>query len=517
MPPHEQTVAGPDHQSVAHLQSVLNDRFSFRSSSSTGEPTSEAITATTTNEYPWLHDPLVVVVLGASGDLAKKKTYPSLLELLDHGLLPPQKTQIWGYARTPKSHAEFRDHLRGHLQSPNLEAFLDQCYYHNGKAYGDQAALSQMLETIGAPNANVLYYLAIPPNVFAETVHALQSIPGAVVEGKTKFVIEKPFGRDTQSCEDLLQSFGKLPEAMQYRLDHYLAKPMVESLTTLRQANPWLESLWSHKHIQSVHIRFKEPFGTQGRGGYFDQFNIIRDVLQNHLLQVLLLVAMELPNDNNDSAGSDAFRQAKIAVLEHMAPILLEDALLGQYDGYKDDPTITNKDTVCPTYALLRCCVDSPRWQGVPFVLEAGKALDQKVVDVQILLKQNSTCAFPANVINIQVQPEAKLELTAHMKSLQEGQSITTTTLTAPYIAPEGAIENAYSRLLLDVLKGHAQNFVRADELVKSWQVFTPLLHQMEREHVQPESYAYGSDGPSSRAAFLKEATTMPMKPLASL
>lgn len=137
---------------------------------------------------------------------------------------------------------------------------------------------------------------------------------------------------------------------------------MVESLSTIRQANPWLESLWSHKHIQSVHIRFKEPFGTQGRGGYFDQFNIIRDVLQNHLLQVLLLVAMELPDgdaSNDVMDAKDSFRQAKIAVLEQMPPILLQDSLLGQYDGYKDDPTITNKETTCPTYAALRCFVNS--------------------------------------------------------------------------------------------------------------------------------------------------------------
>ena len=291
-------------------------------------------------------------------------------------------------------------------------------------------------------------------------------------------------------------------------------------MVTMRMANPWLEHMWSYQFIESVHIRFKEPFGTQGRGGYFDQFNIIRDVLQNHLLQVLLLVAMELPSsllDGKDSEkkdDNDSFRQAKIAVLERMPPILLEDALLGQYDGYSDDPTIKNKNTNCPTFAALRCFVNNERWKGVPFILEAGKAMDEKVLDVQVVF--NNRHPFPSNKLTLEVQPTPSISMTTHVKpfdSLASGgtKEVNTTLLSAEYSAQtqrDGAIktlENAYSRLLLDVMRGNQNNFVRADELVRSWEVFTPLLHQIERDNVQPEKYAYGSHGPSSRAAFMEE------------
>lgn len=501
-----------EHQSVAHLRFKLEDQVSFLSDDSETFDSIDYSTSTDDLEgTPWLRQPLIVVVLGASGDLAKKKTYPSLFELFQHSLLPPN-TVIWGYARSPKSNPEFREHLKHHLKGPGLDQFLDLCFYCNGNSYGDIEAYGRMLHEIstsfpGTAMANTLYYFAIPPNVFADTVKALQNIPGAVKEGKSRLVIEKPFGRDTKSCQELLDHFSAIPETMQYRLDHYLAKPMVESLATLRQANPWLEALWSYQHVQSVHIRFKEPFGTQGRGGYFDQFNIIRDVLQNHLLQVLLLVAMELPEHNDDDTDNkDAFRQAKIAVLQQMPPILLQDALLGQYDGYKDDPTITNKDTVCPTYAALRCFVNNDRWKGVPFILEAGKAMDDKVVDVQIQFKNRPP--FPSNTLTMEIQPEAKLSMETHFKPIDSTSRATVTTmpLTAHY-TPESSdiIENAYTRLLWDVIQGSSQNFVRADELVKSWQVFTPLLDQLERDHIQPEAYSYGSEGPSSRADFLKE------------
>lgn len=287
---------------------------------------------------------------------------------------------------------------------------------------------------------------------------------------------------------------------------------------TMRTANPWMEHMWSHQFVESVHIRFKEPFGTQGRGGYFDQFNIIRDVLQNHIIQLLLLVAMELPpsfESNGHKDSNDGFRQAKIAVLERMPPILLEDALLGQYEGYSDDPTIKNKHTNCPTYAALRCFVNNQRWKGVPFVLEAGKALDEKIVDVQIIFKNRHP--FPSNKLSLEVQPKPRIGMTTHVRPLdsiasRRGKTVHTSTLTADYTAEEhhhddvsNLLENDYSRLLLDVMRGNQNNFVRSDELIRSWEIFTPLLHRIEGENVQPEKYVYGSDGPPSRPSFLDE------------
>lgn len=218
-------------------------------------------------------------------------------------------------------------------------------------------------------------------------------------------------------------------------------------------------------------------------------------------MQVLLLVAMELPSDasSEGSDDTDSFRAAKIAVLERMTPIALEDALLGQYDGYTDDPTIENKDTNCPTYAALRCFVNNDRWKGVPFILEAGKALDEKVVDVQIVFKNRPQ--FPKNKLTLEIQPQARMSMTTNVKPVDcissgSSKAAAATAVLATNYDGEAIgedttypIENAYTRLLFDVLKGNQNNFVRADELVRSWEVFTPLLHQIERENVRPLPY----------------------------
>lgn len=229
---------------------------------------------------------------------------------------------------------------------------------------------------------------------------------------------------------------------------------------------------------------------------------------------------MELPaSDDNDKDGnsSDKIREAKVQVLDHMPPIVLEDTLLGQYDGYIDDPTIKNKDTNCPTYVAMRCVVNSPRWKGVPFILEAGKALDDRLVDVQIKFK--SRFPFPANTLTIKIQPEATISMDLHMKPLDnlsspnsddsKTQSVATATMTAEYPTGDSntiqPIENAYTRLLLDCLRGNQTNFCREDELVKSWELFTPLLHQIERDQIPAVKYTQGTDGPASRGVFLED------------
>lgn len=174
-----------------------------------------------------------------------------------------------------------------------MSKFLELCYYHYGNSYGDGDAYGKLVEEVLATSpfnqgtANVLYYLAVPPNVFHETVQTLEHVPNAVSPTNTKFIIEKPFGRDLQTCQELLTNFQGLEESMLYRIDHYLGKPMVDNIFTLRSANPFLEQMWCRDHVESIHIRFKEPFGTQGRGGYFDNYGIIRDVCQNQYVQYI--------------------------------------------------------------------------------------------------------------------------------------------------------------------------------------------------------------------------------------
>lgn len=219
--------------------------------------------------------------------------------------------------------------------------------------------------------------------------------------GWTRLVIEKPFGRDLESCQALIHQLGKeFEEHSLYRIDHYLGKEVVQNLITLRFSNTWLEHIWNRNAVSAVHIAFKEPFGTMGRGGYFDASGILRDILQNHLLQVLTLVAMEPPT----SLQGNDIRDRKVEVLESMSTLKIEDCLLGQYEGYTDDDTIHNNDTNTPTYAAVQCRVNTPRWEGVPFVIEAGKALNERICQVRIQF--HPVPGLPRNELVLRLQPD---------------------------------------------------------------------------------------------------------------
>jgi glucose-6-phosphate 1-dehydrogenase len=253
---------------------------------------------------------------------------------------------------------------------------------------------------------------------------------------------------------------------------------------------------------------FSQPFGTEGRGGYFDKFGIIRDILQNHLLQVLTLFAMEPP----ESDDADSIRDAKVEVLKNMEVLSLQDALLGQYDGYSDDPTIENRDTNCPTYAALRCRVNTARWEGVPFFLQAGKALDEKWCEIRVRFKTPTTLAsvqrsakkLASSELVLRLQPNPALELHTNIKNPGLSAQPTTCVMKMNYEdIPDLSNPDAYTRLLLDVLRGNQGSFVRDDELRRSWEIFTPLLHTIDQSGVRPLSYKFGSQGPGEMKAWM--------------
>jgi glucose-6-phosphate 1-dehydrogenase len=260
---------------------------------------------------------------------------------------------------------------------------------------------------------------------------------------------------------------------------------------------------------------FFQPFGTEGRGGYFDQYGIIRDILQNHLLQVLTLFAMETPKNED----ADSIRDAKVEVLKSMDILSLQDCLLGQYDGYSQDPTIANKETNCPTYAAIRCKINNPRWQGVPFILQAGKAMDDKVCEVRVRFKaaknletmRRSTKMFfdntPAEMV-MRLQPDPFISLNLNIKT----PGLSTLPMRGNMMMRYEDIPNlsnpdAYTRLLLDVMRGKQGSFVRDDELRYSWEIFTPLLHAIEDTQVRPMPYKFGSSGPDSVGAWMAAMT----------
>lgn len=294
------------------------------------------------------------------------------------------------------------------------------------------------------------------------------------------------------------------------QIDHYLGKEIVQNMQLFRFGNSVWEWMWNRNAIENVTFTFKEPFGTDGRGGYFDNYGIIRDILQNHLLQVLTVFAMEPP----EADDGDSIRNAKTAVLNAMDPILLEDSLLGQYDGYTDDPTITNKDTNCPTYASLRCWIHTPRWEGVPFILEAGKAMDDKLVEVRVRFKTPTTLQsvraqvkkLAPNELVMRLQPNPSIELHGNLKTPGLASSPMPSAMTMNYEdIPNLSNPDAYTRLLLDVLRGKKGSFVRDDELRRSWEIFTPILHAIERDGVRPKPYKYGTSGPVGTEAWKEE------------
>nr|CAD7443252.1 unnamed protein product [Timema bartmani] len=361
---------------------------------------------------------------------------------------------------------------------------------------------------VGGLQAHRLFYLALPPSVFEQvTVHIRNSCMGE--RGWTRIIIEKPFGHDADSSKQLSNHLASLfKEEQIYRIDHYLGKEMVQNLMTLRFGNRIFSPAWNRECVASVLISFKEPFGTEGRGGYFDEFGIIRDVMQNHLLQILSLVAMEKPA----SVNPDDIRNEKVKVLRCIAPIVLEDSVLGQYIGdvngkedaklgYLDDPTVP-KGSTTPTFALSVLKITSERWDGVPFILRCGKALNERKAEIRIQYKDVPGDIFNGqpkrNELVIRVQPGEAVYVKLMTKTPGMTFDMEETELDLTYGSryKDVKMPDAYERLLLDVFCGSQMHFVRSDELSEAWRIFTPLLHQIEANKVKPIPYVYGSRGP---------------------
>ena len=456
---------------------------------------------------------------------------PSLLFSLHHSdNLLPADTVIYGYARSAMTDDDLRSRLRPYLAKTKhsksvVEDFLQICRYQSGKTYGDVDAFSQLATSIAADEAghshdqsNRMFYFAIPPNVFAETGIAIKktSMQDAA-KGWTRLIVEKPFGRDLESFEELNSTLAEnFTEDHIYRIDHYLGKEMVQNLTVLRFSNTWFERVWNSNDIQCIILTFKEPFGTEGRGGYFDKYGIIRDILQNHLLQVLTLLTMETPTILEGPGAGKAIRDAKVAVLNSVPPIQLDDCILGQYEGYADDPTIENKDTNCPTFCVVKLKINTPRWHGVPIILKAGKALDEKKAEMRIQFKDAPAAEYlfagqdcPRNELVMRLQPNEAVYMKTNVKSPGFAAKPVQSELEVNYDTrffsnTQESNPDAYTRLIFDVLRGRHAAFVRDDELRRAWQIFTPVLHQIENDNVQPIKYAQGGRGPKEADEFIK-------------
>ncbi|KAK2359808.1 glucose-6-phosphate 1-dehydrogenase, chloroplastic [Trifolium repens] len=488
---------------------------------SSTESQDEASIEKDANEYT-----VSITVVGASGDLAKKKIFPALFALYYEGCLPEHFT-ICGYARSKMTDAELRNMVSKTLTcridkrencSEKMDQFLKRCFYHSGQYDSPEnfAALDKKLkEHEDGRTSNRLFYLSIPPNIFIDAVKCASLSASSGNGGWTRVIVEKPFGRDSESSAALTRSFKQyLTEDQIFRIDHYLGKELVENLSVLRFSNLIFEPLWSRQYIRNVQLIFSEDFGTEGRGGYFDNYGIIRDIMQNHLLQILALFAMETPV----SLDAEDIRNEKVKVLRSMRPIKLEDVVLGQYKNhtrggvaypaYVDDKTVP-KDSLTPTFAAAALFIDNARWDGVPFLMKAGKALHNKRAEIRVQFRH-----VPGNLYNrnrnfgvdldratnelvIRVQPDEAIYLKINNKVPGLGMKLDRSNLNLHYAARYSKeIPDAYERLLLDAIEGERRLFIRSDELDAAWSLFTPVLNEIEEKKMTPEYYPYGSRGP---------------------
>ncbi len=468
-------------------------------------------------------EPVAVVLLGASGDLARKKIVPALFALFSQGLLPAS-FRLYGFARSAHTDAAFRALLAEHLTcragtpgdcAARARSFLDHCFYCSG-AYDSPDAYLDLFQIMNdrdpAPGANRLFYLATPPSVFGPAARALGDA-GLVQCGTSRpwsrIVLEKPFGRDRESFDRLARDTARVfREEQTYRIDHYLGKEAVQNLMALRFANRLFEPVWNRTAVESVRIEWREDIGIEGRGGYYDRYGIVRDVMQNHLLQVLALIAMDRPV----GPGAAAVSRAKLDVLRRIPPPGPDALRLGQYAaadfqgrtrlGYREETGVP-PDSRTPTYAELVLTIENERWRGVPFRMIAGKALDRKLTEVRIRFKPVSADLFapagspPPNELVARIQPDESLRLSIVSKKPGFGLDLAETALDLRYRSVFPAdVPDAYERLLLDVMNGDKSLFPHADELAAAWDIFTPALREIEDRRREPFLYPFGADAP---------------------
>ena len=469
---------------------------------------------------------ITIVIFGATGDLTKRKLLPALVNLKRKGRLP-KKLQIVGFAHTDYSEVEFDQlMLEGARELGKLEInddewveFATKITYHRGSFTdgADFIALREKLTAIEASPANRLFYLSTAPRFYADIIDFLgESDLANEDEGWRRVVIEKPFGTNLESARALNQDVHRvLKEDQIYRIDHYLGKETVQNIFVFRFANTIFEPLWNRNYIEQVQITVAEEVGVGHRGGYYDHAGVLRDMFQNHLMQLLALTAAEPPSDF--SAGP--LRDEKVKLLQSVRQLNMEDVskntVRGQYDGYKEEERVDPNSTT-PTYAAMRFYIDNWRWQGVPFYLRSGKNLAEKLTQIVIQFKCPPIKMFPlpadykmtSNTIALCIQPDEGVHLDFEAKVPDTAADTQTVDMKFDYADDFGkaSIPDSYERLLLDALQGDASLFTRSDGIEIAWELMEPILQAWENNgRSELESYPSGSAGPNGADALLAE------------
>ena len=464
-------------------------------------------------------DPCTLVIFGASGDLTRRKLLPALYSLFRDQLLP-ENFAVVGFARSAKEREVFAQAMREGCESfarrrpvdaESWDKFSRSLYYVAGNfdQPADYMKLREAFDRIDqerGTRGNRIFYLATPPDYFE---HILSNLGGSglvLPPGRrgpfTRVIIEKPFGHDLESARKLNEVVHTVfDESQVYRIDHYLGKETVQNILVFRFGNSIFEPLWNRKYIDHVQITMAEEIGVERRGKFYDATGVVRDVVQNHLLQVLALVAMELPA----TFGADDVRDEKLKLLRQVRPLAPQDAVHGQYQGYREEQGVAPGSRT-PTYVALRLHVDNWRWQGVPFYIRAGKHLSRRTTEVSVHFQQIPFCLFgredvcqliEPNVLVLRIQPDEGIALKVASKVPGDDLTVGSVTMDFSYAeAFQRAPGEAYEKLLLDAMRGDATLFARRDGDEQAWALLEPLLAGWQGSSEEPAAYGVGSDGP---------------------
>src|SRR6266545_1948573 len=468
--------------------------------------------------------PVSIIIFGASGDLTQRKLVPSLFNLYRKERMP-KEFRIVGYGNTAFTDEQFRAHLAEGMKEfasfkytdEEWNSFASNLVYQQGR-YTDLAdfkKLGNFLKSWESSSWNRIYYMATPPGVFPNIIDLL-GLTNQLAEngGWRRVVIEKPFGTDLESAHSLNEQIHKaLNERQIYRIDHYLGKETVQNILVSRFANTIFEPLWNRNYIDHVEITVAEQVGVEHRARFYDSVGVLRDMFQNHLLQLVSLVAMEPPA----SFDATALRNEKVKVLSAIRPMKAEDVqyrtVRAQYKGYCEEEGVDPKSTI-PTYAAVRLQIDNWRWQGVPFYLRSGKALKEKLSQITIEFKEPPHLLFPnsenhltPNMLVLYLQPDEGIHLRFEAKVPDTGSKMRSVDMEFHYADSFGktAIPEAYERLLLDVLTGDASLFTRADEVETAWGIIDPIIRAWDTQKPPIAFYEPGTWGPSESDDLLAQ------------
>lgn len=466
--------------------------------------------------------PFVVVIFGATGDLAQHKLFPALFSLFVKGLLG-EKFYVVGFARRNFTDEEYRKFLRNEWligdgkHKSKWEAFSKNIYYNQG--YFDEATgyqqLNEKLDVYDKETGaciNRLFYLATPPDKYLSILHNLKE--SKLASGKfSRLAIEKPFGKDLESAIELDRTISEIFQERQiYRVDHYLAKETVQNMLAFRFANGIFEPVWNKKYLDHVQITFAEKEDVGGRGNFFDGVGILRDVAQNHLLQLLATIAMEQPKSFSREDVRDA-RAAAIKAIRRMRPEdVANQVVRGQYEGYKKEPEVAS-DSITETFVAMKLFVDTTRFENIPFYIRAGKTMVENMVEIKLVFIQTCHVLFKeygcpqiGNVLTIRIQPDEGIGMRVVVK--HPGAKLALDTVDMKFSYKEEFEEHgdeSYEKLLLDIFSGDQMLFNRSDELASSWMLISQIMNAWTKKNLPLFQYPRESWGPKEAFDLLEK------------